>query len=535
MIMKILIKYGELTKEFENQPSISIGNSSDSDIVISQLADDEAFKLVWAADYGKYILVNVYKNQNILCSNKKFAKILVPKKEVNIKVQSLPFDIIVKDTSMADELVSISSKPASNVNNVEKIAKEAQEFNQISNNPSNIFDCQTEKNRIAIIKEIGFKILEIKNNIKTTERINLILTLSIFVLSVVSSFAVTNFLLGLKIDNTTGAINLTTNFWFLIGVSLVVGAMCIALKYSVSMTLWNKHIKKYTNNTFAQKIIMNVSSIFLLVVYILNLAYYKPISPFSAFLVSLLFVGALCIASVGSGYFYNNIKILKENLTNCEYREDFESVIKQYRNLISIYVNKLSPNKIENIKNTLLNNQLRMIVEFFVGLATAPFLAYGVSNTLASCFPEAASWIRVSGIRFSPIFLVLSTFLILFAFLSFVKAFTIGKQINASQIIKFDGFHNWARHGVNVLGLDSMRSLEKEKQYYFLIGCIIILIEFSMNVSYFITEIGGDIQGMFLSFVTALVPTALLIAETNLLSGTMFNITNCNEVIEALN
>jgi hypothetical protein len=66
------------------------------------------------------------------------------------------------------------------------------------------------------------------------------------------------------------------------------------------------------------------------------------------------------------------------------------------------------------------------------------------------------------------------------------------------------------------------------------IACFIILIEFTMNVSYFITEIGGDIQGMFLSFVTALVPTALLIAETHMLSATMFKINNYCELLETL-
>ena len=66
------------------------------------------------------------------------------------------------------------------------------------------------------------------------------------------------------------------------------------------------------------------------------------------------------------------------------------------------------------------------------------------------------------------------------------------------------------------------------------IACFIIMIEFTMNVSYFITEIGGNIEGMFLSFVTALVPTALLIAETMLLSGTMHKINNYNELLSML-
>ena len=97
-----------------------------------------------------------------------------------------------------------------------------------------------------------------------------------------------------------------------------------------------------------------------------------------------------------------------------------------------------------------------------------------------------------------------------------------------------DGFHDYNSHGVTILGIDSMRSLNREKNVVMFIACFIILIEFTMNVSYFITEIGGDIQGMFLSFVTALVPTALLIAETHLLSSTMYKINNYNELLALL-
>lgn len=57
-----------------------------------------------------------------------------------------------------------------------------------------------------------------------------------------------------------------------------------------------------------------------------------------------------------------------------------------------------------------------------------------------------------------------------------------------------------------------------------IIGISIIFIEFSMNVSYFMTEIGTDMQGLLLSLVAALVPTALLIAETYMLSKTKYDI-----------
>ena len=170
-------------------------------------------------------------------------------------------------------------------------------------------------------------------------------------------------------------------------------------------------------------------------------------------------------------------------------------------------------------------------VEVFLGLITAPFLAYGVSNTLAMCFPEAAGWMRIGGLRFSPIFLVLATFLIIFAFFAFVNAFTIQKRIGASEIIKQDGFSNYLSHGVEIYGLEGSKKLDSDMRKYVSIGLAIILIEFSMNISYFTQEIGSDMKGLLISCVAALVPTALLIAETIMLGHTNFGIFASEELI----
>ena len=56
-----------------------------------------------------------------------------------------------------------------------------------------------------------------------------------------------------------------------------------------------------------------------------------------------------------------------------------------------------------------------------------------------------------------------------------------------------------------------------------------------MNTSYFFGEIGGDLQGIFLSVIAALVPTALLIAETYMLSQTKFDIYASEELLARVN
>lgn len=178
--------------------------------------------------------------------------------------------------------------------------------------------------------------------------------------------------------------------------------------------------------------------------------------------------------------------------------------------------------------------QIKGLGETVAGILTAPFLAYGVSNTLAMCFPEAAGWVRISGLRFSPVFLILASMLIIFAFFTISNAFLNMRKVSGSDIIKLDGFRNYLTHGVEIFGLENVRTLERERVRLFVIGISIIFIEFSMNTSFFLTEIGADLNGILLSIVAATVPTALLIAETYLLSRTKYELFVCDGLISKL-
>lgn len=529
---RVIIKYLDESKVFDGKHDITIGRSESSDFVINNLPENVEVKFVYNEKFKNYVLVNSLGSSEVLVNNRNFSKVLTPA-NFFLEVKGLSGKIIVEiDT---EQIHHISNEENQQIHKTEHGGTSTM-IKTGTSNANDIFNNDVEKNRIAIIKEIGYKITELKSAIFSANITNLLLNAAIFILSVVCSFGVTNFLLGLKIDNSSSVLNLTTNAGFLVAISLIVLAVSLIMKHGVFSLLDFNNSKKYGETNIAQKFITGVSALFMLIIYVINLFYYKEIPGFfgASFFISLLFAGALATVSVASGYFKFQLKNYNQQLTNCEYREDFENVMKSYRSMVNTFVNQLSQNRINTVKSNLLNNQLKMIVEVFIGLLTAPFLAYGVSNTLASCFPEAANWVRISGLRFSPIFLVLATFLIIFAFFSFVRAFTISKQIKGSEIIKFDGFHDYNSHGVTVYGLDSMHSLNKEKNTVMFIACFIILIEFTMNVSYFITEIGGDIQGMFLSFITALVPTALLIAETHLLSSTMCKINNYNELLAML-
>lgn len=539
--MNVKIKFGNIVKIFEDKQSIVIGSTPDNDFVIEDSEKNINIKMVFSSKYNSYVLVNSDENADLLFNNRTFNKVLVPEnfsiRHVNMK-ESIEFTVNTsefnKDLSTEKDTKVLNAGVSTTTATKERAATQVQNSRTINRDKKDIFNGTIENNRIAIVKEIGYKIQALKSQISSLGKVSFISNAAILILSVICSFGMTNFILHLPIDTSKGVLNLTTNYGFLVAISLIVFSVSFAMKQSVFAWIESNQNKRYGENNDIQRLMVYASCVFMLVIYAINLFYYKDIAFVASIFVSLLFVGALAIVSAASGYFKYQLKTANYQLMNVEYREDFETTLKGYRSLISKYINSLSDHKLDSIKDALLNTQIKMVGEVLIGMLTAPFLAYGVSNTLASCFPEAAGWVRISGLRFSPIFLVLATFLIIFAFFSFVRAFTIGKQIKASEIIKFDGFHDFASHGVNILGIDAIKGLIKEKNTTMAIACVIVAIEFTMNVSYFIQEIGGDISGMFVSSMAAFVPTALLIAETMMLSGTMHKINNYQEVFQTL-
>ena len=80
----------------------------------------------------------------------------------------------------------------------------------------------------------------------------------------------------------------------------------------------------------------------------------------------------------------------------------------------------------------------------------------------------------------------------------------------------------------------NLKKLNSDKKRSLMIGLSIISIEFLMNISYFSQTMGGDLGGMMISAVAALVVTAILIAETYMLSQTKYDIWTLEELISKI-
>ncbi len=535
--MTIVISSSKNEKIFIDKDMINIGTNPNCDFQL-----DLDFDLLITVQYikadNKCIVMNTFHSDKIFFKGEPFGKIEVG-------------NICKLMTADSSEFISIRVLSEEN-DTAKKTIKAIQEEDFTENDIKRLYGSDSdpitrvkiekqkediESARVAIIKQSGYTISDLKQKLSSNFKTSLFLHIAMFFGAVMCAFGLSNYLMGLSIADSANYMHLPTNIkiWFVY--SILVYGICLLMKQGVYQSLVNKSVREVLpTSRFAETFFIGFASILMLGVYAINLVYFMNVKDFVVFaiFISLFFAGLTAGLAVGCGYFKFNGHALSLNLNKFEYREDFEAVLKAYRQWIERYINNLGKTKIQYIKDKLFNLQIKSVFEIVIGLLTAPFLAYGVSNTLAMCFPEAAGWVRISGLRISPVFLVLATFLIIFAFFSFVSAFTATKKIQASEVIKHDGFSDFMHHGVDIYGLEGVRKINSDKIRALAIACSIIFIEFAMNVSYFMTEIGGDLQGIFLSLIAALVPTALLIAETLMLSQTRFEIFACDELISKI-
>ena len=522
MTFTIITKNGEQT--FANKELVNISSKEGYDYQ-ANFGFDYILAVEYDKNTNKYSILNQFNCPYFLFKGQplpqrleidKMCKIMVKGSEdfITIKVESASAVTRIAPETMTEQ--DLKDLYGSDINAAAKLKIEKRK-------------AELEDARVAIIKQVSYSINDLKSKISMNRRGGIFLNIALFVASLVLAFGVANYLTGLPLKDAGSIIQMPVNMKIVLLYSVIIYGIGLIAKQGAYLFLQNR--ANYSDNTIAEKVMITLSLLFYATVYCINVLYYIGTMPLFAIFMSLFFTGTCVTIAIGCGYFKNNKIELSEELSKYEYREDFEILVKEYQQWIERYINNLSISKIRKIKDDIFMKQIKSVGEIILGILTAPFLAYGVSNTLAMCFPEAAGWMRISGLRISPVFLVLATFMIIFAFFAFVNAFLCNKKIQGSEVLKKDGFSNYTKHGVEIYGLEGIKKLNVDMRRSFIIGLSIIFIEFSMNISYFMQEMGGDLGGMFLSAVAALVPTALLIAETFMLSQTKFDIYACEELV----
>ena len=516
MAFTISSKNGE--KTFSDRDLVNISSKPGYDYQI-----DTPFPFMLTVHYdkntGKCLLINQYRSQKFLFKGKPISTSLDVEKVCKLMIDGTDEFLMIKCDGQAHQSLAGNAMTEDDIRAVYGNEVNAGAKLKLEQRKSEL-----ETARVAICKQISAPINDMRHRISMNSKGGILLHIALFLASLVCAFGVSNYLTGLPLTDAGSVIQMPTNMKLIFVYAFVIFGIGLVLKQGVYLLLQEKEGQTLENSGIAQRFMIVLSSAFYIAVYLINVLYYLgPKSlPFFAVFISLFFVGTALTLAIACGYFKSVNVTTKLELNKYEYREDFEQVMREYQKWIEWFANNLSKTKLNNIKDRLFTLQLHSWGEIIAGLITAPALAYGVSNTLAMCFPEAAGWVRISGLRLSPVFLLLATCLIVAAFFCFSAAFTESKKIQGSNVLKQDGFSNYATHGVDLYGLEAEKKLDANMRRFLLIGLAIIGIEITMNISYFMQSIGGDLKGMLLSAVAALVPTALLIAETFMLSQTNY-------------
>ena len=531
-------------KKVFNQQMINISPKDDSDFPID-LGFDFLLTVQYDENANKCTVINPFNNPNFLFKGEsigiqlevdKICKIMIKNSDEFIGIKILEKEPEIKEEPQPQKVETVQEIASEGLTKTDITRLYGDEKKAMTKIKIEQQKSEIEKERISIIKQVAYQINDLKNKISLNSKTNAILHIAMFFASIICAFGVGNYLSGLPLKEAEQIIQMPTNLKIVLIYAIIIFGISLVLKQGFFTFFQNKEKDSVSSSAkFAELFMIFIPSLFLTAIYFINVLYYiNSGATFFAILMSLFFVGTTATLAIGCGYIKSCDVINAKNLEQYEYREDFETVIKNYQRWIELFINSLSTSKINSIKDKIFSLQLKSIGETLLGIATAPVLAYGVSNTLAMCFPEAAGWIRISGLRFSPVFLTLAAIMIVFGFFMFVNAFLCIRKVQGSNVLKQDGFSNYITHGVEIFGLEGVKKLNSDKKRSLIIGLSIISIEFLMNISYFSQTMGGDLGGMMISAVAALVVTAILIAETYMLSQTKYDIWTLEELISKI-
>lgn len=550
--MKVTITSKNNEKVFNDSNVINIGTAPNCHFKLN--AGFDLLISLQKTETGKWKIVNNFKSDKVLFRGQpigqsieigSLCKLMIADSDefISIKITSAGTNpkIVPGSLELANRKSAERLKQAENKKTISMIGDEELNEHDIETLYGKGAGVQTkikidrkktdiERRRALITKEIAYKADYLRQKLAQNELLLSVLNAFIGIVPLTMAYILKD-IIAFGFSNKA----LQSRILFLVAVCFII--ITFLLKQGQFLILQNKSKNKVSQSSMLiQRLSMLCSGGLFAVILIFSMAelavhkYNLPV----LIPQMLILCSFLCIfLGVFSGFTKNIIAESGEELDSYESREDFQAVVKDYQQWISLFVNNIGRKKLKDIGNKIFELQMFACGEYFLGIITAPFLAYGVSQTLAECFPEAAAWIRLSaGFKFSPIFLVLATFMIIFAFHCFATSFATTKRILASNVIKQDGFSDYNVHGVVLHGVESSKNLKKEAKKFLLIAIAVVVIELTMNVSYFIGVMGGDVTGMLLSFVAALLPTAILIMETTMLGNTKFEIIVREELLE---
>ena len=254
--MAVIISSQNKEKIFREKKFIIIGSNSDCDYQINS-----GFEFLLAVQYdektNKCAVINNFENPKILFRGEPFKGKIIIEKFCKLKLDGSNEFIGIK----------IAEPQALSINNAQKNPAGTKEIeNDIHTEVKQKLEMkksEIEKSRIAITKQIAFAITDIKKRISLNFKAAIILNIALVASTIVMTFGITNYLMGLPISDTIAFMNMPTNIKILGLFSILTYAVSLAFKQGIFLFLQNRDLQKPPSGAkFAQNFMIILSTIF---------------------------------------------------------------------------------------------------------------------------------------------------------------------------------------------------------------------------------------------------------------------------------
>src|SRR5574344_2075942 len=269
--MNITISGKNFTKTF-NKNDINIGSQKDCDLLL-ELGFSYLLTIHYDEESASLILLNPFDNHNFIVAGQMLLK------SYNIKSSCI---IHVKNS---EEYISISfSKDDSIDVDIDKETEISQEDLKAiygdDKNAQTMFKLDQrktalEKVRVMVTKQAAFAINAINEKISMNRKTQIVTHIGLIIASIFYGFGVSNYLMGLKFQESANIIQMPTKLKVMFMYSFLIFGLGLILKQGVFLYLQNRsNSDVFPTSKLAEKFMLVMSLIFFTAFFVINVMYY---------------------------------------------------------------------------------------------------------------------------------------------------------------------------------------------------------------------------------------------------------------------
>ena len=235
--MAIIVSTSKQEKVFSGKDVINVGTNPNCDFIL-ELGFDVLLTLQYNNADNKCVIMNTFQSDKVLFKGQ-------PVKRVEVgnvcKLMFAGTDEFVSIKILAEAPVAASVEHKKTVTSISQEDFTEEDIKGLYGKDVNaVTKVKIEKQkedlenvRVAIIKQVAFHINDLKQKLSTNSKTSIFLHIAMFISSIICAFGVSNYLMGLSIQESANYLHLPTNIKVWAAYTILTYGICLLLKQGV--------------------------------------------------------------------------------------------------------------------------------------------------------------------------------------------------------------------------------------------------------------------------------------------------------------